>query len=134
MNKYEYNDIFLGMQEQFKVNIDQESMNLFAKLSGDYNPVHVDNKFAQQQGYNQRIVYGLLASFYYSKLIGVYLPGIGGVENKCYIDFMKPVYIGDTLKVIGKIIDKRDSTKRIKIKGTMINQNAITVNKAIITK
>lgn len=83
-------------------------------------------------GYKDRLVYGMLASSFYSTLVGMYLPGEKCLLNKCDVDYRKPVYIGDELMITGVVIDKRAATRRIRIKAKAINQEGVTVNTAEI--
>lgn len=133
MNHYEFEQIEVGLMEEFEEVITEEKMELFKRLSGDCNPMHIDSGYAQKHGYKDKIVYGMLASSLYSTLVGVYLPGEKCLLNKCDVDYKRPVYINDMLKITGQVIDKREGTRRIKIKGTAINQNGEIVNSAQIT-
>lgn len=133
MKHYNFEDIEIGMTESFKSSITEEKMELFATLSGDLNPMHVDANYAKMGGYKDRLVYGMLASSFYSTLVGMYLPGEKCLLNKCDVDYRKPVYIGDELVITGEVIDKRAATRRIKIKAKAINQEGVTVNTAEIT-
>lgn len=133
MNCYSFDEIKIGEIEKFMVEITQEKMDMFAKLSGDLNPMHISEDYAKERGYKGIIVYGMLASSFYSTLVGMYLPGEKCLLNKCDVDYKKPVYVGDRLTVMGEVIDKRVATHRIKIKGKMVNQEGTTVNTAEIT-
>ena len=133
MKHYNFEDIEIGTTESFKSSITEEKMELFATLSGDLNPMHVDANYAKMGGYKDRLVYGMLASSFYSTLVGMYLPGEKCLLNKCDVDYRKPVYIGDELVITGEVIDKRAATRRIKIKAKAINQEGVTVNTAEIT-
>lgn len=133
MNHYSFEEIKIGMQEQFQVQITEEKMKMFALISGDYNPMHIDEQYAKKHGFRNRIVYGMLTSSLYSALVGMYLPGEKCLLNKYSVDFKNPVYIGDKISVTGEVIDKREGTHRVKIKGEMINQEGIIVNIAEIT-
>lgn len=132
MNHYSFDEIEIGADESFEIEITEEQMQMFARLTGDLNPIHVDGEYAKTHGYIDKVVYGMLASSFYSTLIGMYLPGEKCLLNKSAIDYKKPVYIGDTLTVYGEVIDKRNATRRIRIKGKMITQEGITVNTAEI--
>lgn len=132
MKHYNFEDIEIGTTESFKSAITEEQMELFATLSGDLNPMHVDANFAKMGGYKDRLVYGMLASSFYSTLVGMYLPGEKCLLNKCDVDYRKPVYIGDELMITGVVIDKRAATRRIRIKAKAINQEGVTVNTAEI--
>ena len=133
MNHYTFDEIEIGLQEMFSVNITEEHMDTFAKMSGDLNPMHVDSNYAKEHGYKDKIVYGMLTSSFYSTLVGMYLPGEECLLNKCDVEYRKPVYVGDSLNVYGEVVEKRNATRRIKIKGKMVNQEGITVNTAEIT-
>lgn len=133
MNHYAFEDIALGLTESFTTTVTEEHMVIFGNLSGDYNPMHVDREYAKERGYKNRIVYGMLASSFYSALVGMYLPGERCLLNKCDVDYIKPVYIGDSLTVLGEVVDIRTATRRIRIKAKTINQEGIIVNTAEIT-
>lgn len=128
MNRYTFEEIQIGTKESFQVKIDDKKMQLFTELSGDLNPMHVDKDYAVSKGYLDRIVYGMCASSAYSTLVGMYIPGEKCLLNKCDVEYKKPVYIGDVLTVAGEVVDKREATKRIKVKGKMTNQNGVIVN------
>lgn len=78
------------------------------------------------------LVYGLLVSSFYSTLAGVYLPGKYCLLHKVETQFCSPVFIGDELKISGKIIEKNDNFKQITIKAEVRNQDGKKVNRAKI--
>lgn len=133
MNHYSFDEIEIGTSATFETEITENQMAIFAQISGDLNPMHIDSKYAKEHGYADKVVYGMLASSFYSTLVGMYLPGEKCLLNKCDVDYRKPVYVGDELTVFGEVIDKRNATRRIKIKGKMVNQEGVTVNTAEIT-
>lgn len=133
MNHYSFNEIEIGTSTTFETEITENQMAMFAQISGDLNPMHIDSKYAKEHGFADKIVYGMLASSFYSTLVGMYLPGEKCLLNRCDVDYRKPVYVGDKLTVFGEVIDKRNATHRIKIKGKMVNQEGVTVNTAEIT-
>ena len=133
MNQYSFEDMKPGMTESFFVEITKELQQQFENLSGDMNPLHKDAEFARKRGFQDRVVYGMLASSFYSTLVGVYLPGEKCLINECKISYHLPVYIGDRLLVEGTVSDVREGTRRIKVTGKMTNQNGELVNAAVIT-
>lgn len=133
MNHYSFDDISLGMSAEFDVKITQKQMEIFAELSGDFNPMHIDSEYAKNRGYTDVVAYGMLVSSFYSKLVGMYLPGEKCMLNKCAVNYRKPVYVGDVLVISGEVTDKRISTRRMKIKGKCCNQKGEAVNTAEIT-
>lgn len=133
MNRYTFEEIKIGICVSFNANVTEEDMQLFAKLSGDLNPMHTDADYAKSRGYKDKIVYGMLASSLYSTLVGMYLPGEKCLLNKCDVEYKKTVYVGDKLTITGEVVDKRNGTRRIKVKGRTVNQDGVIVNTAEIT-
>lgn len=133
MKHYSFEDIKLGLSEYFTSTVTEKQMKMFAELSGDFNPMHIDSAYAKDRGYKDRVAYGMMVSSLYSTLVGMYLPGEKCLLNRSDVNYRKPVYIGDRLTVSGEIIDKRLGTRRIRIKGKMINQEGDIVNTAEIT-
>lgn len=133
MNRYGFNDLYIGQKETFAVEISDEKQSLFEKLSGDVNPLHVNDDFAVKRGFQGRVLHGMAAASFYSTLVGVYLPGEHCLLNECNVTFRKPVYVGDVLTIEGKVVDIREGTQRVKIHGTAMNQNGEVVNSAVIS-
>ena len=69
----------------------------FAEISGDKNPIHLDEEYATQTRFGQRLVHGILTSGMISALLGMRLPGPGSIYIKQTLNFRAPVYIGDTI-------------------------------------
>ena len=123
MNEYRFEDLEIGKTESFEVTVTAEMMNSFLNISGDTNPLHNDEQFAKDQGYDNKVVYGLLTTSFISKLVGVLLPGkyclLQGVEVK----YLRPVYVGDILSVTGTVDELHESVKRTGIKAVITNQD-----------
>jgi len=132
MNEYKFSDIEIGLGESFEVKIDTSKMDKFLDISNDINPLHIDSNYAKKKGFPNRIVYGLLTSSFYSTLVGVHLPGKYCILQGIDIQFSKPVYIGDTLKISGKVSYINEAYKQIEIKAFITNQNNEKVSKATI--
>ena len=132
MNEYKFSDMEIGLEESFEVKIDASKMDKFLDISNDTNPLHVDTNYARKKGFHGRVVYGLLTSSFYSTLVGVYLPGKNCILQEVNIQFSKPVYIGDILKIQGKVNYLNEACRQIEIKATITNQNNEKVSKAII--
>ena len=109
MNRYTYDEISVGMTESFSATVTEEMMKSFLAITGDVNPLHNDEEFAKSKGHPSRVVYGMLTSSFLSTLAGVYLPGERSLIHSMETRLMKPVYIGDTLTVTGKVIEKSES-------------------------
>jgi acyl dehydratase len=104
----------------------------FKEMTGDISPIHLSANYAKEKGFKDVLVYGMLTASFYSTLVGVYLPGKYGIFQKCDISFNKPVYIGDTLSVSGKISDIHHVLKRITIKAEIRNQHKEKVSAATL--
>ena len=72
--EYYFNEIKIGLKRNFQVTITESMLNDFAKLSGDFSPLHMDQEYAASTSFKKRVVHGMfLASIFY-KLVGVHLP------------------------------------------------------------
>lgn len=122
MNEYRFEDLEIGQTESFQSTITEEMMCMFCTITGDQNPLHMQELFAREMGYENRVVYGMLSASFISTLGGMYLPGkyclIQAVESK----FVHPVYIGDTLTVEGEVEKLHESVKQAEIKVRIVNQ------------
>ena len=132
MNEYKFSDIKIGLEESFNVTIDSAKLDKFLDISNDINPLHVDTEYAKEKGFDDRVVYGLLTSSFYSTLVGVYLPGKYCILQGIDIQFSKPVYIGDKVTITGKVSYINEAYKQIEIKATIVNQQGQKVSKATI--
>ena len=112
-----------GSSHSFSRVITEEMVMDFARLSGDYNPVHMDEDYCRRHNLGQRMGHGILILSMVSTLIGMYLPGPGSVWLSQSFDFIRPVRIGDELTVMGRVLD-------IKNKGILGN-DIITMSVAI---
>lgn len=97
-------------------------MQKFLDITGDENPLHVNENFAKSKGFKDRVVYGMLTASLISTLGGCYIPGkfclIQGVEIK----FARPVFIGDELVVTGEVSKVEFDLRYLEIKVTIRNQ------------
>lgn len=127
MNSYKFDEIEIGHREEFYSQITKEDMEKFLQITGDTNPLHTDENYANAFGYEANVVYGMLTASYLSTLAGIYLPGKYSLINSLKISFVKPVYIGDKLKIQGTVLEKNDKFRFITIKVNIFNQENIKV-------
>lgn len=132
MREYTFADIPVGLTESFSRTVTAEMLDAFREVSGDTNPLHCDEAYAQAEGYPSRVVYGMLTASFYSTLVGLYLPGKYALFQELETSFRAPVFVGDELTVTGEVIETRDTFKRITVKAVIKNQNGKTVSKATI--
>jgi 3-hydroxybutyryl-CoA dehydratase len=119
--EYSFNEIKIGLAHYFDVTIDEKLEEDFAKISGDFNPLHMDEQYAKKTKFGKRVCHGMLLASFFSKVIGMYLPGKNALYFSQNLNFVGPCFIGDKIIVKGEIIDKSEATKMIKIKTTIKN-------------
>ncbi|GAB0057782.1 hypothetical protein SIID45300_02114 [Candidatus Magnetaquicoccaceae bacterium FCR-1] len=132
INAYQWQDLRIGLEHAFQATITETMMERFLAISGDCNPLHVDATFAVRQGFRDRVVYGLLTASFYSTLAGVYLPGRFALLHGIDIAFSKPVFIGDTLTISGRIVYLNEACKQLQVGATIVNDAEVVVSKAKI--
>jgi 3-hydroxybutyryl-CoA dehydratase len=98
-------DLKLGQSSSFTKQITSKDVVLFAEVSGDDNPVHMDEAFAQTTMFKGRIVHGALVASLFSKILGTQLPGMGTIYLGQESRFMKPVRIDETITATVTIIE-----------------------------
>ena len=122
-NELSYDDISIGQQESFIIKITESMVEKFSNLSGDLNPLHMDNEFAESSSFNKRIVHGMLLASFFSQLIGMKLPGKNALYFSQTLNFRSPCYIDDEIEVIGEVTEKSDSTQIITVSTTIFNKS-----------
>ena len=119
--EYSFDEIEIGLEHHFEINIDEKLQEDFAKISGDFNPLHMDEQFAKKSKFGRRICHGMLLSSFFSRLIGMYLPGKNALYFSQNLNFVEPCFIGDKIIVKGEVIDKSEATRMIKIETSIKN-------------
>ncbi|MDM2776603.1 MaoC family dehydratase [Citrobacter sp. Cpo142] len=94
---YKIEDISIGMSASYSQTITDADIKSFAGISGDRNPVHLDEKYAESSRFKKRIAHGMISAGFFSALFGTKIPGEGCVYVSQNLKFRKPVYIGDTV-------------------------------------
>lgn len=123
MKEYHFNDLTEGLEESFSYIVTAEKMSLFCSLTGDENPLHMEETFAVEHGFLNRVVYGMLTASLISTLAGMYLPGKYCLIQEVDSKFVSPVYIGDELLVKGVVRELSESVQQAVIKVEITNQN-----------
>jgi 3-hydroxybutyryl-CoA dehydratase len=121
MNDYRWEDLSLGMRVQFEVPLTEDMMTVFAAISGDLNPLHLDEAYARQNGFPGRVAFGMLTSSLYSRLVGMYLPGKRALLQGIDVEFKRPAHIGDVLTVSGEVTYLNEAYRRVELKGQIVN-------------
>ena len=122
-SEYSFDEIELGMQKSFKVEISENMLNEFGRSTEDYNPLHMSEKYAASTSFKKRVCSGMFLSSFFSRLVGMYLPGKHALHISQSLNFVNPCFIGETITVEGKVIDKSPATKIIKLETTITNES-----------
>jgi 3-hydroxybutyryl-CoA dehydratase len=130
VREYLWEDLRIGLHQEFTVSITEQMLGHFRDDSGDVNPLHVDAAFARQRGFSDRVVHGMLTASFYSTLVGVYLPGRFALLHGIDISFKHPVFVGQCVRVCGEIRHLSEAYRQVDIRGTMTNDSGVTVSTA----
>lgn len=114
-----YKNIKIGSKCRFKRFISMQDLEDFARLTGDFNPLHMDEKFACQTRFKGTIVHGMLAASLFSTLVGMHCPGRHALILSQEISYMKPIRPGSWLTVTGEVTHKSDAVQVISISASI---------------
>ena len=116
-------ELKVGDSAQISKTITEEVINDFARVTGDFNPVHLDQAYAEKTFFKGRIAHGLFSVGLLSTVLGNILPGHGTIYLSQEIKFLAPVRIGDTLRAKVEVIELVPEKNRAKFRTTCINQD-----------
>ena len=103
---YTYDELEVGMSASFTKTISETDVYLFAGISGDFNPMHVNEEFAKMTPLGTRIAHGALPQSLIAPVLGMKLPGLGTVALEITTRFRAPTYFGDTITATAEVIGK----------------------------
>jgi len=106
----------------FTKTISEADVYLFAGVTGDLNPAHVDETYARTTFFKTRIAHGMLLAGLISTVIGTQLPGPGTIYVRQELDFLAPVRFGDTITARAEVIEILSGKNRVRLKTTCVNQ------------
>jgi phosphotransacetylase/acyl dehydratase len=116
-------EIALGDTASLTRMVTHQDIQLFAAVSGDVNPAHMDPDYAATDMFHRVIVHGMWGAGLISALLGTSLPGPGTIYLGQTLRFMKPVGLGDTITARVTVTERREDRKRLKLACTCTNQN-----------
>jgi len=122
MSELAYEDIKVGDEASLTRTITEVHIVNYAGLTGDMNPVHMDQEHAAQSMFGERIAHGMLVAGLISAVLGTQLPGPNSIYLGQDLSFTAPVKIGDTVRVTVTVTSKRDDKRIIKLRTTAVNQ------------
>ena len=115
----------VGDSDRFSKTVTDADIYLFAGVTGDLNPAHIDETYAQGTFFKTRIAHGMLSAGFVSAVIGTRLPGPGTVYMRQTLEFLAPVRIGDTVTAMVEVIEIIEAKKHVRLKTTCVNQEGV---------
>jgi 3-hydroxybutyryl-CoA dehydratase len=120
-------EIQTGDFAEFTKTISESDIYLFAGLTGDLNPAHINEEYAGNTFFKTRIAHGILLAGFISAAIGMQLPGPGTIYIRQELNFLAPVRIGDTITARVEVSELNKEKNRVILKTTCSNQNSEVV-------
>lgn len=121
MNEYTFNELKPGMKESFSRKIGVDEIEVFSKLTGDKNPLHLDEDYASSTQFKHPVVFGQLVNSYLSTLAGMYLPGKYSLILSIESYFKNPCFKGDEITIKGEITKIIENGNLVIIKTEITN-------------
>lgn len=111
---YFFEDISLGMESSLRRTVSETDIETFADLSGDFNPVHLDESYAAGTPFKGRISHGMLTAAYISAVFGSHLPGPGAIYVSQTLNFRAPVRPGDDVITYVRVVELFEPKRRVR--------------------
>lgn len=122
-----FSEIYVGQSAKITHIITAKDIDDFARLSGDFNPIHLSEDYAKKTSYKKPIAHGMLSASFISQMIGYKLPGPGALWISQSLEFHLPAFVGDTLCITAKVVQVSNSTKIINLEINISNQKNDTL-------
>jgi 3-hydroxybutyryl-CoA dehydratase len=115
-------ELDLGQTAEIAKTVSEADIYLYAGITGDFNPAHLNEQYAQKTFFKTRIAHGMLVAGFISTVIGNKLPGTGSIYVKQELRFLAPVRIGDTITAKVEVIEVIAEKNRVRLRTTCVNQ------------
>ncbi|EGD52800.1 MaoC family dehydratase [Thermoanaerobacter thermohydrosulfuricus] len=127
------NELKIGDKDYFEKTITETDVYLYAGITGDFNPAHINQVASEKTMFKGRIAHGMLTAGLISAVLGTKLPGPGTIYLGQELKFTKPVRIGDTIKAEVEVVEIIPEKNRVKLKTICTNQNNEVVLEGMAT-
>ena len=121
------NELKIGDSAEFSKTISEADVYLYAGVSGDLNPAHINEAYAQNTFFKTRIAHGMLSAGFISAVLGMQLPGPGTIYLRQELSFRAPVRSGDTITARAEVVEINVEKNRVRLKTTCVNQEGTLV-------
>lgn len=122
-------DIKVGDTAFFAKTISESDILQYAGITGDVNPIIVDEEFAKKTPYKKRVVHGMLIASFFSNIVGTKLPGPGSGHINYKVKFIKPAFIGDTIQTKVEVLEINIEKNTVLLDVECINQEGNIIMK-----
>jgi 3-hydroxybutyryl-CoA dehydratase len=116
----------IGKTYETRITITEEMVEHFARATGDYNPIHMDENYARGTIFRKRVIHGMLHAGLISGIIGTRFPGEGTIYLTQTLKFLKPVFIGDKVTYRIKVLEYSQGKNRLRLETVCLNQSGET--------
>ena len=118
-----YDELKIGDKANFSKTISESDIYQFAGITGDFNPLHIDDEYAKKTVFKERIAHGILTAGFISSVLAMKLPGPDTIYLSQNLQFKAPVKIGDTVNAEVEVLEKRDAKNIIRLRTLVKNQH-----------
>lgn len=122
-----FEEFAIGDRAVFSKTITEADILLFAAVSGDQYPLHLDEEYAKTTRFGKRVAHGMLSASLLSTTNGLLLQRPGGISLAQTLRFLQPVYAGDTLEAVTEVIEILPERRRLRCRTTVTNQRGALV-------
>jgi 3-hydroxybutyryl-CoA dehydratase len=119
--------IKLGDAAEFSKTVTESDVYLYAGITGDLNPAHLNEAYAKNTFFKTRIAHGMLTAGFISNILGMQLPGPGTIYMRQSLSFLAPVRFGDTITARAEVVEVIAEKNRVRLKTTCTNQDGAVV-------
>jgi acyl dehydratase len=132
VSKLSIGDISEGSIFEFDEQITSGLVDAFAEMSGDYSPLHMDAQFAKVRGFNGRVAHGGIFMLFFSKAVGMMIPGENALLQSIKMNFLSPVYPTADIKIVITVTAVSEAMKTLVLKGVAIGSDDTVYCRAAI--
>jgi 3-hydroxybutyryl-CoA dehydratase len=130
---YHFEDLQIGMEASVQRTVTDADLVNFAGVTGDKNPVHLDQNYASRTLFKRRIAHGMLTASYISAVFGMEMPGPGVIYISQTLNFRAPVFIGDTVTAKVKVVELFPAKRRVRFETVcLVNGKPVLEGEAML--
>ncbi len=118
-----FTELAVGQFAEHTKTVTETDVVMYAGITGDFNPMHVNQAYAEQTRFGGRLAHGMLTAGLISAVLGTRLPGEGSIYMSQSLRFMRPVRIGDTITARIEVIELLPDKQRVRLATSCRNQN-----------